>query len=169
VIQSDVAYIQPTRLEGRDVVVLSNVVNMGRVNGGEICITFISQPKGIIKSPANNGHSDVAVELLSGLNKINQTTTNSTGNYTFDKTSIINRVAPIKNDEWRRGVDIVDVARIRRHFLETLPLDSKYKILAADVNKDGKINVLDVALTNRLFLQKIPEFPNNTSWRFIPE
>lgn len=168
VIQSDAAYIQPTRLEGRDVVILSSVTNQASVIGSEICITFLSLPKGTIKSPSNNGHASVDVELLSGFNKINTTTTNNNGNYSFDKTAIINKVAPAKNDEWRRGVDIVDVARIRRHFLETLPLDSKYKILAADVNKDGRINVLDVALTNRLFLQKIQEFPNNTSWRFIP-
>ena len=146
VVLSDDGYTQPTRLEGKDVVVLSSIINDGKVNGGEICISFLSHPKGTIKSPTNNGHANVEVELLSSLNKINKTTTNSTGNYTFDKTSIINKVSPYKNDEWRRGVDIVDVARIRRHFLETLPLDNKYKILAADVNKDGKINVLDVEI-----------------------
>lgn len=168
VVLSDATYTQPTRLEGKDVVILSSSISQGSVFGGEICITFLSKPKGTIKSPINNGHESVDVELLSGFDKINKTTTNNLGSYAFDKTSIINKVAPSKNDEWRRGVDIVDVARIRRHFLETLPLDSKYKILAADVNKDGKINVLDVAFTNRLFLQKIQEFPNNTSWRFIP-
>lgn len=169
VIESDINFINPTQLLGRDLAILSSGSSNGIINAADICVGFNAHPKGIIKSASNIAHSDVNVDLLSGLVQIGHTTTTADGSYSFTKTNYTNRVQPLKNDEWRKGVDILDVARIRRHFLQTDILNDNYKILAADVNKDGKINVLDVAYTNRLFLHKINEFPNNTSWRFIPE
>lgn len=169
VIESDINFINPTQLLGRDLAILSSGSSNGIINAADICVGFNAHPKGIIKSASNIAHSDVNVDLLSGLVQIGHTTTTANGSYSFTKTNYTNRVQPLKNDEWRKGVDILDVARIRRHFLQTDILNDNYKILAADVNKDGKINVLDVAYTNRLFLHKINEFPNNTSWRFIPE
>ena len=47
-------------------------------------------------------------------------------------------------------------------------MTNPYNLVAADVNKDGKINVLDVAFTNRVFLRKIDAFPDNTAWRYLP-
>ncbi len=169
IVEADNNYITPTQLLGRDLVLLSSGSNNGKINGADICIAFNADPKGIIRSATHVTQSDVKINLLSGLNLIGNTTTTANGNYSFTKTNYTNRVQPTKNDEWRKGVDIIDVAKIRRHFLQTALLDDNYKILAADVNKDGKINVLDVAYTNRLFLHKINEFPGNTSWRYIPE
>lgn len=169
VIEVDNNFINPTQLLGRDLAILSSGSNNGKIIGADICVAFNANPKGIVKSASNIAHTDVNIALLSGLNLIGNTITTANGSYTFAKTNYTNRVQPYKNDEWRKGVNIVDVAKIRRHFLQTDLLDNNYKILAADVNKDGKINVLDVAYTNRLFLHKINEFPNNTSWRFVPE
>jgi hypothetical protein len=41
--------------------------------------------------------------------------------------------------------------------------------VAADVNKDGAVNIADVAILNRIVLEMINEFPNNTSYRFLPK
>ncbi|MCZ2100918.1 MAG: T9SS type A sorting domain-containing protein [Chitinophagales bacterium] len=169
VIEADATFISPARIEGKDLVLLSSVNSNGSIDGANICVTFTSYPKGVIRNPENIGHENVKVDLISGFTTVANTTTSNNGGYTFTNTNLTNRVVPFKNDELRRGVDISDVARIRRHFLEITPLADNYKILAADVNRDGRINVLDVAYTNRVFLHKINEFPGNTSWRFVPE
>ncbi len=169
VIEADATFTTPGRIEGRDLVLLSSVNSNGSIDGANICVTFTAYPKGIIKNPENTGHENVKVDLVSGFTAVANTTTAANGSFTFTNTNLTNRVVPFKNDELRRGVDISDVARIRRHFLEITPLTDNYKILAADVNRDGRINVLDVAYTNRVFLHKLNEFPGNTSWRFVPE
>ena len=42
-------------------------------------------------------------------------------------------------------------------------------MIAADVNKSGTITALDLAAIQSLILGNTQNFPNNTSWRFIPE
>ena len=107
--------------------------------------------------------------LTSGNETIDQTTTNAQGNFSFSGTNDSYRVRPRKTDELRRGVNTVDIARIRRHILEQLTITNDYSLVAADVNKDGTINVLDVRFTRQVVLRVRDDFPNNTSWRFIPQ
>ena len=42
---------------------------------------------------------------------------------------------------------------IRRHTLSIPVLTDDYSIIAADVNRDGVINIADVSLLNRVVLQ----------------
>ena len=100
---------------------------------------------------------------------VNSTKTDISGSYEISDVNTDQIVLPYKNDEVRKGVNIADVARIRRHYLQISQLNSDYKMIAADVNRDQKIDIVDVAITNRVYLQKATNFPNNTSWRFLPK
>jgi hypothetical protein len=44
--------------------------------------------------------------------------------------------------------------------------DSNYKLLAADVNNDGKVTASDLTELRKLILGITPVLPKNTSWRF---
>ena len=61
----------------------------------------------------------------------------------------------------------IDLVVVSRHILNIQLLDSPYKMIAADVNKSGNINTMDLVETRKLILHIDDEFRNNNSWRFI--
>jgi len=56
---------------------------------------------------------------------------------------------------------------ISKHILGIEPLDSPYKMIAADANKSGSITTFDIVEIRKLILGIYTELPNNTSWRFV--
>ncbi len=78
-------------------------------------------------------------------------------------------VEPHKDINHSNGVNVFDVFRIQQHILFIDTLDSPYKIIAADVNKSGSVNISDITFIRQLILLYINAFPNNESWRFVPE
>ena len=70
------------------------------------------------------------------------------------------------------GVTTLDVALIQSHILQKSILNSPYKIIAADVNGDGKITTLDIVLMKRLILGLDTTFTNSKTgekrlWTFV--
>ncbi len=77
-------------------------------------------------------------------------------------------IEPSRATAHNDGVSIFDIVQMQQHILNTFPLDSPYKIIAADVNHDENVTVFDLVITQQLLLGDITEFPDNTSWRFVP-
>ena len=77
-------------------------------------------------------------------------------------------VTPLHDVNPRNGVSILDAVLIQRHILSVAPLNSPFKLIAADVNQSGNISLMDVIILRRLILHGLDEFPNGKSWRFIP-
>ena len=77
------------------------------------------------------------------------------------------KVTPVKDDNPLNGVTTLDLALISKHILNLKPLNSPYKLIAADANKSGTITTLDIVALRRLILGIDEELPNNTSWRCI--
>jgi hypothetical protein len=76
-------------------------------------------------------------------------------------------IIPEKDDQHINGVSTYDLVLISRHILGITPLNSPYKMIAADVNRSGSITTLDIVALRKLILGVHPTFPNNTSWRFV--
>lgn len=76
-------------------------------------------------------------------------------------------IAPFRNDEPRNGVDIIDVFLMLSHINNVNLLDSPYKIIAADVNKDEVVDMTDFNQTRELLLLFLDEFPSANSWEFV--
>lgn len=72
-----------------------------------------------------------------------------------------------KDGDPLEGVNTLDLIQISRHILGIAPLDSPYKIIAADANKSGSITAFDVVEFQKLILGIYTELPNNTTWRFV--
>jgi len=94
--------------------------------------------------------------------------TTNDGNYSF----AVNEggdysITPMKNDDIRNGVSTFDLALISKHVLNVAPLNSPYKIIAADANNSGSVTTLDLVAIRKLVLFVANDFPNNTSWRFV--
>ncbi len=76
-------------------------------------------------------------------------------------------VTPEKLDEVTNGVSTIDLVIIQKHLLEIAPLDSPYKLIAADANSNEEVSAIDLIEIRKLILGITDEFPNNDSWRFV--
>jgi len=71
------------------------------------------------------------------------------------------------NENYRNGVSTFDIIQISKHILNEQPLDSPYKLIAADANRSGSVTTLDLVTIQKLILHITDDYPNNTSWRFV--
>jgi lysyl endopeptidase len=99
----------------------------------------------------------------------NTATTNTTGVFSFNNIPVntplnvkITRTANPTN-----GVDAVDILLMRRHILSTVPITSKLRLFAADVDGNQEIDAIDVLQMRRVILGTRETLPV-PSWRFIP-
>ena len=105
----------------------------------------------------NNANAGTALTTASGIYNINNLIQGN--NYA---------VRANRDDLPLNGVTTFDIALMSRHILGIESLKSPYKIIAADVNRDGEVSALDLLHTRRMILRLQTTFPNGTpSWRFI--
>ena len=80
------------------------------------------------------------------------------------------KVKAHKNDDVRNGVSTLDLVLIQRHILGLQTLQGPYKVIASDINNDGKVKSSDLLSLRKVILGILNEFPNEqTSWRFVPK
>lgn len=77
------------------------------------------------------------------------------------------KLTPDKNDNPLNGVTTYDLVLISKHILGTEPLNSPYKMIAADASKSGSVTTFDIVELRKLILGIYPVLPNNKSWRFV--
>jgi hypothetical protein len=100
--------------------------------------------------------------------------TNQTGHYLFQIDSPPNdatyTITPTKTDdpEGLNGIDVQDIASIRRHILQTELLSNPYQIIAADVNQSKSVSTLDLVLVQALILGINTSFPDDAQWTLVP-
>jgi Dockerin type I domain len=76
-------------------------------------------------------------------------------------------IRPSRTDNPIQGVTSLDLSLISRLILNNEAFSSPYKIIAADVNRDGEVDATDMLIIRRLILRVIDHFPGNISWRFV--
>ncbi|MEZ4961255.1 MAG: hypothetical protein R2830_15620 [Saprospiraceae bacterium] len=118
---------------------------------------------GFIKTPENEGIANVEVAGQTGTSL-----TDANGFYLVYSQNLPATVAPYKNNDPLNGVTTFDIVLLNKHILGVQPLNSPYKIIAADVNNSKTVTTFDAVLIRQLILNIIQSFPNNTSWRFVP-
>ena len=77
-------------------------------------------------------------------------------------------LAPYRNDNPLNGLTTFDLVLISKHILAIEPLNSPYKMIAADANHSGSITTFDIVQLRKLILGIDTAFATNTSWRFVP-
>ena len=77
------------------------------------------------------------------------------------------RIKPEKDTEHSNGISTLDLLKIQKHILGIKPIDSPYKLIASDANRDQKINAIDIIQFRKLVLGTMEALPQNTSWRFV--
>jgi hypothetical protein len=76
-------------------------------------------------------------------------------------------VRPEKLDGVAEGISTFDLVLLAQHVLQINELSSPYQLIAADVNNDKKVDILDMVELRQLILYAVDDFSNNTSWRFV--
>jgi hypothetical protein len=76
-------------------------------------------------------------------------------------------VTPQLDKDHVNGVTTFDLVLIQKHILNAQPLNSPYKLIAADANNSKSISTLDMIQIRKLILNIDTHFANNTSWRFV--
>ena len=144
----------------------SNIFIQDNLN---LCPPVVSTLSGSVQT--ENGVAIEGVNVNTVLNGVTLGTflTTSNGNFSINNLNVPQKVSTYatSSDNVQNGVTTYDIALLSRHILDIQTLATPYKMIAADVNKDGDVNALDMLLMRRLVLHIIPNFPNNSAWRFI--
>ncbi len=127
---------------------------------------------GVVNTPAGQAVGMVEVTLECG-DESWETVTEADGLFNFEVSlpaGVVDacQLSFRKNVNPRNGVNVLDIAVMRRHILNIEPLED-YPFQAADLNGDGVINVIDIAILRRLILQIIDQFPDSDSWKMLPD
>jgi hypothetical protein len=109
---------------------------------------------------------EVEVELMN--TEIPMSMTNVKGEYSFENIPDQGySVAAHKENDPFNGISTYDLVVMAQHVLGVQELSSPYKLIAADINMDQTIDILDMLELRQLILYAIEDFSVNTSWRFV--
>ena len=142
---------------------------MGACKNGPIGPTQMVAVAGLVKTEEVKEVENVSMNIsYSGSVGI---VTDAAGKFLFKSvpTGSAYKITPEKNVNPINGVSTFDIYLINRHILGVAILPSPYKLIAADVDNNGKITVSDVNELRKLVLAIYTTFPNNKSWRFVPK
>ena len=132
--------------------------------------TLMASIQGTVKTEYQDNIAGVSVSATINTTNIGTTLTTAIGTYNINNLIPGNTytIRAGRDDLPLNGVTTFDVALMSRHILGVEPLSSPYKIIAADVNRDGDVSAIDLLQMRRLILRLQPTFPNGTpSWRFV--
>ncbi|MBK9335074.1 MAG: HYR domain-containing protein [Lewinellaceae bacterium] len=130
---------------------------------------------GTLKTETGDGIEDASVEI-SGMhptlpphNQIAMTDHSGLFQFLFVPTLGSYTVTPLKDNDPLNGVSTFDLVLINKHILGLEPLNSPYKMIAADANNSKSITTFDIVELRKLILGLYTDLPDNTSWRFVDE
>lgn len=125
--------------------------------------------EGFVRTESDAGLQGAAINL-SGNSSGNTQLTAADGSFFFTGLTAGNdyTLSPALDEAPLNGISTLDLLLISRHILGVQLLDGPYKRIAADANKSGNITTLDMIQLRKLILSIDLDFPNNTSWRFVP-
>jgi PKD repeat protein len=104
---------------------------------------------------------DSAQNTTTPANGIYGFTVNAGGNYTV--TPLVTNATP-----GSQGVTTLDIFQVRKHIVDPVnsPLNTGYKVLAADVNGSQSVTTLDILEMRKLILGNSAQLPAG-AWRFV--
>jgi len=73
-----------------------------------------------------------------------------------------------KNTGIDNGVTTFDGVIMQKHILQIEPLTDSRQLIAADIDNNGEVTTFDIVQLQKVILGLSTNFPNNTSWRFLP-
>jgi hypothetical protein len=159
----------------RDIIMYNTSISLMQDNvfkampHAEICDNMTGSLVGSIRTPNGNPIPAVTLDLSLTDETLSHQTTFQ-GSYAFESlpSCKVSGLFLAKDDDIRKGLSTLDIILIQKHVLGLETLDSPYRMIAADADRNGSVSVQDIILFRRVILGLASEFPNNTVWRFVP-
>ncbi len=132
--------------------------------------TTTANVSGMITNAADEIIDEVYVMVEGSANSgmMGDMTTDESGAYNFDLDLGENyTITPARSGDIMNGISTMDLILMGQYLLEVQPLDSPYKIIAADINNSGSVTLTDMIALRRLILRIDETLINNSSWRFV--
>jgi hypothetical protein len=132
------------------------------------CAQAGSRIAGTVSTESNQTVNNVTVTIDANMAEYPVSVTTPTSG-SFEKNvpnGVDYEVTASKAGDFLNGVSTLDLVMIQRHILGIQALATPYKLIAADVNNDGKVSASDLTELRKLILGIYNELPNNSSWRF---
>lgn len=125
---------------------------------------------GQIQLEDGRGISNVRI-YLSGNGLVDSTLTDASGQFLFEELPMLAgyQLTVEKAESANLGISALDLILIQKHLLSSKPLDSMYKMLAADVNESGSISLIDLVRIRKVLLGQTDGFNDRPIWRFLPK
>jgi uncharacterized protein YjdB len=125
---------------------------------------------GNVINPLGTPIPGVTVSLSGSASQVAKTISSNNSNYSFtvapdgDYTVALSK----NNDSLKsNGVTTIDIALVKSHILNKTLLNTPYKMMAADVNNSGSIDLLDIVYMKRLILNIDTTFSGSRLWNFV--
>ncbi len=132
-----------------------------------LCRSTAGVITGMVATPENERVNGVEIRLSGEQDQMIITGANGVFNFEGLIEGIDYTIAPFLDDRHNNGVTTFDIIIISRHILGVTPLESPYKMVAADADNSKKLSTLDLIRLRKLILGIESRLPTNTSWRFI--
>lgn len=124
---------------------------------------------GHVRMPNGKPLSEVVMRLNGPVAEIRRNVTSGDGRYdlgTFPATENTLRVRPDKSDHPAEGISALDALKIFKIASGKEQPEDPYVRMAADLDEDGVVSVMDVMLIQRFLLNKIDRLPGR-QWFFL--
>ncbi|MEO0341320.1 MAG: peroxidase family protein, partial [Bacteroidota bacterium] len=135
----------------------------------EICGNMTIDVLGKIRLENGRPVAQVGVDLEAG-NTFLTLSTNGAGDFDFRSVPACDakQISLNKEDAHDNGVSTLDLIIVQKHILNRDPLDSPYKVLAADVDNSGSVSTLDLIKMRKVILSIDLYFNEEGAWEFLP-
>lgn len=136
----------------------------------EICDNMTVEVLGNVWTEIGVPVFGVGIDLQAGTSFLTGATSNN-GRFGFSAVpGCGNKLISLnKNDAHDNGLSTLDLILVQKHILGRDPLNTPYKLLAADVDMSGTISTLDLIKMRKVILSIDVTLNSQASWRFVPE
>ncbi len=131
--------------------------------------TYFYNIGGLITTADNNACAvpNVDVKIETSASPI-ASKTDQNGKYTQNRKNYLSyTITPSKDTKPLCGVSTLDIVLMTKHISGVQPIPDWWRLVAADVNNNGKITVADIVELRKMILGINTQFSSNTAWRFF--